>query len=39
MLWTHKVDGLTENDFIFAAKVDNKLPAQTQGPTAPGAPG
>ena len=21
-LWTHKVDGLTENDFIFAAKVD-----------------
>jgi 4a-hydroxytetrahydrobiopterin dehydratase len=21
-VWTHKVDGLTENDFIFAAKVD-----------------
>jgi 4a-hydroxytetrahydrobiopterin dehydratase len=21
-LWTHKIDGLTENDFIFAAKVD-----------------
>jgi 4a-hydroxytetrahydrobiopterin dehydratase len=21
-LWTHKVDGLTESDFIFAAKVD-----------------
>jgi 4a-hydroxytetrahydrobiopterin dehydratase len=25
-LWTHKIDGLTESDFIFAAKVD-KLPA------------
>lgn len=24
-LWTHKVDGLTESDFIFAAKVDQKL--------------
>ena len=21
-LWTHKVDGLTESDFVFAAKVD-----------------
>ena len=21
-LWTHKIDGLTESDFIFAAKVD-----------------
>jgi 4a-hydroxytetrahydrobiopterin dehydratase len=21
-LWTHKAEGLTENDFIFAAKVD-----------------
>jgi len=25
-LWTHKIDGLTESDFIFAAKVD-QLPA------------
>jgi 4a-hydroxytetrahydrobiopterin dehydratase len=24
-LWTHKIDGLTESDFIFAAKVDNIL--------------
>ena len=24
-LWTHKIDGLTESDFIFAAKVDNLL--------------
>ena len=22
ILWTHKVDGLTESDFIFAAKAD-----------------
>jgi 4a-hydroxytetrahydrobiopterin dehydratase len=21
-VWTHKIDGLTESDFIFAAKVD-----------------
>jgi 4a-hydroxytetrahydrobiopterin dehydratase len=21
-LWSHEIDGLTENDFIFAAKVD-----------------
>jgi 4a-hydroxytetrahydrobiopterin dehydratase len=25
-LWTHKIDGLTESDFVFAAKVD-PLPA------------
>jgi 4a-hydroxytetrahydrobiopterin dehydratase len=24
-LWTHKIDGLTESDFIMAAKID-KLP-------------
>jgi len=24
-LWTHKVDGLTESDFVFAAKVDRIL--------------
>ena len=24
-LWTHKIDGLHENDFIFAAKVDELL--------------
>lgn len=22
-LWTHKIDGLTESDFILAAKIDN----------------
>ena len=25
-VWTHKVDGLTESDFILAAKID-QLPA------------
>lgn len=23
-IWTHKVDGLTESDFILAAKIENK---------------
>ena len=23
--WTHKIDGLTENDFILAAKIDGLL--------------
>jgi 4a-hydroxytetrahydrobiopterin dehydratase len=25
-LWTHKIDGLTESDFVMAAKID-QLPA------------
>ena len=25
-LWTHKVDGLTESDFIMAAKIDQLMP-------------
>ncbi len=25
-LWTHKVDGLTESDFILAAKIDELQP-------------
>lgn len=25
-LWTHKVDGLTESDFIMAAKIDRLTP-------------
>ena len=24
-VWTHKIDGLTESDFIFAAKTDEAL--------------
>jgi 4a-hydroxytetrahydrobiopterin dehydratase len=26
-LWTHKIDGLTESDFIMAAKIDQLHPA------------
>lgn len=26
-IWTHKVDGLTESDFILAAKIDELSPA------------
>jgi 4a-hydroxytetrahydrobiopterin dehydratase len=26
-IWTHKVDGLTESDFVFAAKADRRLRA------------
>lgn len=26
-IWTHKIDGLTESDFIFAAKADTRLTA------------
>lgn len=24
-MWTHKIDGLTESDFVFAAKADQQL--------------
>ncbi|MBI1746925.1 MAG: 4a-hydroxytetrahydrobiopterin dehydratase [Acidobacteria bacterium] len=24
-IWTHKIDGLTESDFILAAKIDQQL--------------
>jgi 4a-hydroxytetrahydrobiopterin dehydratase len=24
-VWTHKIDGLTESDFVFAAKVDRLM--------------
>jgi len=26
-VWTHKIDGLTESDFIFAAKADKRVNA------------
>jgi 4a-hydroxytetrahydrobiopterin dehydratase len=26
-LWTHKIDGLTESDFVFAAKVNKLVPS------------
>jgi len=25
IMWTHKIDGLTESDFVFAAKADRVL--------------
>jgi 4a-hydroxytetrahydrobiopterin dehydratase len=28
-VWTHKIDGLTESDFVFAAKCDAVLPEAT----------
>ncbi len=27
LVWTHKINGLTESDFIFSAKVDRIQPA------------
>ncbi len=27
-IWTHKIDGLTESDFVLAAKID-RLPSRT----------
>lgn len=27
LIWTHKINGLTESDFIFAAKVDRLFPS------------
>jgi 4a-hydroxytetrahydrobiopterin dehydratase len=29
-LWTHKIDGLTESDFVFAAKV-NQIQGKSEG--------
>jgi 4a-hydroxytetrahydrobiopterin dehydratase len=26
-IWTHAIDGLSENDFILAAKIDALMPA------------
>jgi 4a-hydroxytetrahydrobiopterin dehydratase len=30
-LWTHAIGGLSENDFILAAKIDAALPPSTPG--------
>ena len=27
-IWTHKIDGLTKSDFVFAAKADRLEPAE-----------
>ena len=37
-IWTHKIDGLTESDFYFAAKVD-ALAREEDGPPPPAATG
>ena len=29
-IWTHKVDGLTESDFILAAKIDRLVSIESQ---------
>jgi 4a-hydroxytetrahydrobiopterin dehydratase len=31
-LWTHKIDGLTESDFVLAAKIDRLAQPQTPTP-------
>ncbi len=31
-LWTHKIDGLTESDFIMAAKIDRLANLKTAAP-------
>jgi 4a-hydroxytetrahydrobiopterin dehydratase len=36
-VWTHKIDGLTESDFVFAAKADQRLyPGQARAKNADG---
>lgn len=30
-IWTHKISGLTESDFYFAAKVDRAFKASNEG--------
>src|SRR5258708_8184110 len=32
--WTHKIDGLTESDFILAAKIDQLYKSYAQPPSA-----
>ena len=36
-IWTHKIDGLTESDFILAAKIDAARREELGQPTHPGA--
>jgi 4a-hydroxytetrahydrobiopterin dehydratase len=32
-IWTHSVGGLTDNDFILAAKIEGKIEGKTDGKT------
>lgn len=34
-VWTHKINGLTESDFVFAAKADQALPIPVAKPQEP----
>ena len=36
-LWTHKIDGLTESDFVMAAKIDRVHAPETQPAAKPRA--
>jgi len=36
-IWTHKIKGLTESDFVMAAKADALAPAQLSPPSPPRA--
>ena len=36
-IWTHKIDGLTESDFILAAKIDSAHREESRQPTPAGA--
>jgi 4a-hydroxytetrahydrobiopterin dehydratase len=33
-VWTHKIGGLTESDFVFAAKCDGLIPRETKSRSA-----
>jgi 4a-hydroxytetrahydrobiopterin dehydratase len=34
-VWTHKINGLTESDFVFAAKADQAFPTPVAKPPEP----
>ena len=37
-IWTHKIDGLTESDFVFAAKADGPLTSLLPSAITPATP-
>ena len=37
VIWTHKIDGLTQSDFVFAAKVEDLFEADVPEPVGSGA--
>ena len=36
-VWTHKIDGLTDSDFVLAAKIDEASREEPEQPARPGA--